>query len=77
MSGYESDDYMNNSYLLIAKKLTNLMRENEKNNSQVVISGRFQVYRSQIIKILLNLVEGRNITTVDTQYKNTHKIYYF
>ena len=76
MSGYGSDDYMNNSYLLIAKKLTNLMRENEKNNSQVVISGRFQVYpESQIIKeILLNSgFEERNITTVDTQYKNTYE----
>ena len=30
MSGYGSDDYMNNSYLLIAKKLTNLMREMRK-----------------------------------------------
>ena len=76
MSGYGSDNYMNNSYLLITKKLTNLIRENEKNNSQLVISGRFQVYpESQIIKeILLNSgFEERNITTVDTQYKNTYE----
>ena len=42
----------------------------------MVISGRFQVYpESQIIKeILLNSgFEERNITTVDTQYKNTYE----
>ena len=52
------------------------MRENEKNNSQVVISEDFKyIPESQIIKeILLNSgFEERNITTVDTQYKNTYE----
>jgi glycosyltransferase involved in cell wall biosynthesis/uncharacterized SAM-binding protein YcdF (DUF218 family) len=76
MSGYGSDNYINNSYLLIAKKLNNLIKENNKNDIYFIISGRFQIYpESQIIKqfLLTSGVKKQNIITIDSQYKNTYE----
>ena len=76
MSGYGSDNYKNNSYLLIAKKLINILKENKKLNNQLIISGRFQVYpEAQIVKKLLltSGIENQNIITLDSQYKNTYE----
>jgi hypothetical protein len=76
MSGYGSDNYVNNSYLLLAKKLTKLLRENNQFNNQLIISGRFQVYpEAQIIKKLLltSGIDNQNIIAIDTEYKNTYE----
>ena len=76
MSGYGSDNYLNNSYLLMAKKITNLIKENNQKDLKFIISGRFQVYpESQIIKKIL-ITSGINentIITIDTEYKNTYE----
>ena len=76
MSGYGSDNYVNNSYLLLAKKLTKLLRENNQSNYQLIITGRFQVYpEAQIIKKLLITtgMDNQNIITIDSEYKNTYE----
>lgn len=76
MSGYGSDNYVNNSYLLLAKKLTKLLKENNQSNYQLIITGRFQVYpEAQIIKKLLITtgMDNQNIITIDSEYKNTYE----
>ena len=76
MSGYGSDNYFNNSYLQIAKKLSNLTQLNNSKDINFIISGRFQVYpESQIIKkILVNDgIDENTIITLDTEYKNTYE----
>jgi teichuronic acid biosynthesis glycosyltransferase TuaH len=74
MSGYGSDNYFNNSYLMMAKKVSNLIEEDKEKDLRIIVSGRFQVYpESQIIKKILITSGFRNdtIITLDTEYKNT------
>jgi len=76
MSGYGSDKYFNNNFLLMAKKASNLVKQNQEKDLKIIISGKFQVYpESQIIKSILisSGIEKDKIITLDTEYKNTYE----
>jgi len=76
MSGYGSDKYFNNNFLLMAKKASNLVKQNQEKDLKIIISGKFQVYpESQIIKSILisSGIEKDKIITLDSEYKNTYE----
>ena len=77
MSGYGSDDYYNNSYLLIAKRTRELLKEMSSSNEvKIIISGRFQIYpESQLVKKILTSegINERKIITINSDYKNTYE----
>lgn len=77
MSGYGSDDYYNNSYLLTAKKTNQfLKKESVSKDVTVIISGRFQVYpESQLVKSILisGGIREKKIITINTDYQNTYE----
>ena len=75
MSGYGSNNYFNNSYLLMAKKASNLISQHDQKDLKIIISGRLQVYpESQIIRniLLTSGLDKNKIITLDSEYKNTY-----